>query len=101
LFGGSSTWTDPKELRYYEFLAESFNASKGFLYVVPLALRDRCLECLKTYFRNSAAIRTGLIVWEDLLDVINDRLVTVALDYVLNTAQALQTLRAWQKSRVS
>lgn len=96
-----ATWIDPKELRYYEFLQECKAAmSKAFLYIVPAIEKQACANCLSTYFSSNPSIRVGIIFWEDLFPVIHERLIGVALDYILINMEGVKLLRAWQRGNV-
>jgi len=94
------TWIDPKELRYFQFLVKSaIPASKGLLYIVPGIYRSECERCLQTYFLSEPSIKVGLIVWEDLLEIIHDKLMGIAVDYILTTVEGIKDLRTWQRTR--
>jgi hypothetical protein len=96
---GRGTWVDPKELRYYEFLKECEGATyKGFVYIVPAIAREDCMKCVRRYFMNVSSIRTGVIVWEDLLPVIHEQLMGAAVDYLLKNVEGVKHLRAWQRA---
>ena len=95
---GPSVWVDPKELRYYQLLRESpVPRSKAFLYVVPAFAGAQCMDCVRTYFDADMSIRTGVIYWEDLLDLIYESLMGVAVDYMVSNMEGVQRLRAWRR----
>jgi hypothetical protein len=91
------TWRDPKELTYFRFLNECAVQHKAFAYIVPAVHADRCRTCLMEYFRSSASVRTGFLLWEELLPLIYDELVATALDQIIKEMEGLKSLREWRR----
>ena len=91
------TWRDPKELTYFRFLNECAVQRKAFAYIVSAVHADRCRTCLMEYFRSSPSVRTGFLLWEELLPLIYDELVATALDQVIKEMEGLKSLREWRR----
>jgi hypothetical protein len=69
-----------KEDNYYDLLREcSKPLKRGFYYVVPQESGDSFLATVTERFASSTAIHTGVIYWEDLLQLMGDALMDVAI----------------------
>ena len=92
-----SVWTNPKELLYHRFLQTcTVPRTKGLLYIVPRQAAERALTCLRDQFPADSSITTGVLMWEQLLPVIYDRLIETALDQIIQEMHGLQALRTWR-----
>jgi hypothetical protein len=95
----AKTWKHPKEHAYYQFLLKCKWPQKGFYYIIPEKFSEECKNCLTNdkHFEPSN-VPTGLIYWEDLLPIIGDEIMKIALKQVLNEMKGLEKLLNWQKA---
>lgn len=95
-----TAWKKPKEVLYYDFLkqcGEKFS-TRGLFYIVPRKFFDNFIECLqKKEFQSDESIRTGVIIWEDIVSEMYEELLGTAIDEILQNTEGLKALRKFKE----
>jgi hypothetical protein len=56
--------------------------------------------CLAEYFPEEPNLRSGFVLWEDLLPIIGDEIIRTVSDQVLKEMEGLKKLQEWQKKPI-
>jgi hypothetical protein len=89
-----------KEDTYYELLQEcSRPAQRGFFFIVPQKFGASFISCVIERFPPRPPVQTGVVYWEDLIELIYGHLMDQAVGEIIKLSQGIEHLRSWRKAR--
>jgi hypothetical protein len=100
VFIPDSTWKNPKEMKYYEFLeaVEEYD-NRALLYIVPREKVRNCLECIKLFDKKRNDLRVGYGIWEEMLEFMVDSINNEFIEWLGYQCEGIQMLSQWRREQ--